>query len=172
MLRGMAVALVLVTAAAGLKLLLRHWAATDGDAYFLSALALAAAFSVALGRLEIAHVRGERIVRDARRSERLMRRAFEVTPTPMFILDHELSTFVAVNDAALQIFAIDRDHFLRMGLEGIKARSSDNELSELPSSLDGRSVRLVVVNRAPPAAGHSQPASGTHEDGRVQSQLG
>lgn len=146
MLRGVAVAVVLVAAAFGLKLLIRRWAATDADAYFLSSAVLTFGLCIAFGRLEVGLFRADKTTREARRSERLMRRAFEVTPTPMFVVDHETSIFLAVNDAALQFFNLDRERFMRLGLEGLKSKSVDVEMQELPQTFEGRAVRLVLVS--------------------------
>ncbi|MEJ0071138.1 MAG: PAS domain-containing protein [Pseudomonadota bacterium] len=55
-----------------------------------------------------------------RRSEQSFRYLFESSPLPKWVYDSATLKFLAVNDAAINVYGYSREEFLTMGLEDIR----------------------------------------------------
>jgi two-component system cell cycle sensor histidine kinase/response regulator CckA len=64
---------------------------------------------------------GDRTQRIDRRHDTIFKSLFETNPQPMWICDNAASSFVSVNDAAVQHYGYTRDEFLNMSLNDIVA---------------------------------------------------
>jgi diguanylate cyclase (GGDEF)-like protein/PAS domain S-box-containing protein len=60
-------------------------------------------------------------VRDIKASETLFRSLFDRNPVPMYVRAHGSPGFANVNDAALALYGHDRESFLRLGVDDLRA---------------------------------------------------
>ncbi|HKE94254.1 MAG TPA: HD domain-containing phosphohydrolase, partial [Povalibacter sp.] len=94
--------------------------------------------------------------------EARFRRIFEANPVPMWIADHATGGFIAVNDAALQLYGYTRAEFLALKSAALNDSAATAEagtvvhrrkngspllglMSALPIEFDGRNAELVSV---------------------------
>jgi PAS domain S-box-containing protein len=118
---------------------------------------------LAVGRLDHLRLRAVESAREAQQREQFLRRVFEETPTPMFVVTRDTSSFLEANDAALALYGYEREKLLRMSMRDLRARPGsadeetsvsyaradgtilDIELTATAASLDGKPVRIVIA---------------------------
>jgi PAS domain S-box-containing protein len=102
----------------------------------------------------------ERMVQESEKQYRLL---FEKNPHPMWILDLETRSFVAVNEAAIRHYGYSREEFLSMTLEDIRFPK------EAPVSIDN--VYPVKAELGSVGGWKHQKKDGTMIDVEITSQL-
>ncbi|HKB81087.1 MAG TPA: EAL domain-containing protein, partial [Thermoanaerobaculia bacterium] len=82
-----------------------------------------------------------------RESEHRYRTLFEGNPLPMWVYDFETLQFIAVNDAAVQVYGFSRDEFLQMSIAEIRPPEELPRMRETLAQLHDRDRNRIFRHR-------------------------
>jgi PAS domain S-box-containing protein len=91
--------------------------------------------------------RQQRTDADLRASEHRYRQLFESNPQPMWLYERETLRFLAVNDAAIQLYGYSREEFLNMRLTDILTPAGTAASLQAITQHDGRNINQTRSRR-------------------------
>ncbi|HLS81790.1 MAG TPA: HD domain-containing phosphohydrolase [Steroidobacter sp.] len=95
-------------------------------------------------RLESLEISNQRLAA----GEARFRSVFESNPAPIWIADRATGGFIAVNDAALNLFGYTRSEFLALQASALQLNDAEQSAGvRMYQSKDGRTLALAVVTR-------------------------